>query len=103
MNRGVFYFGIISAISALVGVICYFINPVITIVCGVVSLINSVIQIAFGDQNNFGTEFFSIIVAVIISLIFDLPIFTFIGFILCVVEVIMAFLGWVMMYKMFRR
>ena len=102
MNRGVFYFGIMSAISSIVGVICYFINAGITIICGVVSLINSVVQITFGDQNNLGTEIFSVFVAVIISLIFNLPIFAFIGFILCVVEVIMAFLGWIMMYRMFR-
>lgn len=102
MNRGVFYFRIMSAISSIVGVICYFINPVITIICGVVSLINSVVQITFGDQNNLSTEIFSVFIAVIISLIFDLPIFAFIGFILCVVEIIMAFLGWVMMYRMFR-
>lgn len=99
MNKSPFaqLFNIISTLAAIIGIITYFINPAIAIVCGIISFLNSLVQIFLGDQNNLTTEIITIILAVIIALIIDVPIFTFICFALCAGEIILLLLGWILL------
>lgn len=88
---------IVSTLAAIVGIITYFINPTITIICGIISFINSLIQIFFGDQNNITTEIITIIIGLIAALIFDAPIFACICFALCIGEILLLLIGWLML------
>lgn len=92
------FFNILSFLAVIIGVIAFFINPVITIFCGVISIMNSIIQVVMADQNNLNTEIATIIVAVIIALIFDLSIINIVSFALCAIELLMTVLGWIFMF-----
>lgn len=87
--------GFISILVSIAGVICFFINPTITIVCGVVSVINSLIQRFFGEQNSLITEFFTIFVAIIVAVIAKLAILQTVSFALCLDETILGVIGWI--------
>lgn len=96
-------FGILSVVAAIVGVIFFFINPTVTIVCAVISILNSIIQVVCGDQNNLTTEIATIVIAIIIALIADISIFNTICFALCIVEALMTVIGWIFMLVAGRR
>lgn len=97
MNRHPFVsvLSVIDIIAVIIGCIFYFINPTVTIICGVITAINSVTQVVWGDQNNFSTEIATIIISLIIASLADLPIFEFICFILCAVDLLMLVVGWI--------
>ena len=67
MNKFTTISGLISNLAAIVGVIFGFINPTVTIICAIIALIDSFLQITFGDQNNLGTEFLEIIIGLIVA------------------------------------
>jgi len=59
---------VVATISGLIGVISFFLgNPLITIVCAVICLCNSVIQVLFGGQNGFFTEIIAILVGLVVN------------------------------------
>ena len=88
-------FGFISILIAIAGVICFFINPTITIVCGVVSIIDSLIQRFFGEQNSLITEILTTFVAIIVAVIAKLAILQIVAFALCLAEAILGVIGWI--------
>ena len=93
-------FSIISNVFSIVGIICGFsgIYALLYIASGI-TLMNSFMQVIFGVQKNFITEIATIIVGVIISLIFKIPMLIAIAFALCFAELIMYILGIIMMGK----
>ena len=96
--------GFVSSISAIVGVVFWFINPTVTIVCALITIIDSIIQVIFGDQNNLTSEIATVIISAIISLIAKTPTFETICFGLCLVAAVFAIIGWISMlisYKNF--
>lgn len=88
-------FANITTLSSIVGIVGFFFSPTITIVCAAISLINSIIQVIWGDQTNIGTEIATIFVGIIIALIFHLPIINTIAIALCIVEAIIGILGYI--------
>lgn len=97
------FFSVISTLASVVGCIFYFINPVITIFCGAITLINSFLQIVFADQNNFTTEIVTIIIAVVVALIIDTAIIPCISFALCIADLLMLVTGWIFMFFLYKR
>ena len=85
--------GFIITLTSILGIIFFFINPVITIVCAVLSILNSVIQIFAGQQNNFTTELITGIIAVIIAFIAKISYINTICIALCIGDVLMNIMG----------
>lgn len=96
-------FHVLSILAAIIGIIFFFINPAITIVCAIISVLNSIIQVVFGGQNNLNTEIATIIIAVIIALIIDTSIINIICFALCAADILMLISGWIFMLIMYKR
>lgn len=97
-------FSLLTTIISIIGIIFYFVNPTVTTVCACFSVINSFIQIIYGDQKNFSTEILTVIIAVIVSGIRDLSYWNTICFSLCIADVLLAVLGWIsLLILMFRR
>jgi len=69
----------------------------IVLLCGIVSLINSFIQIIFGEQNSIITEAVTIVIALIISVVFDISWLIVVPLTLCIVDFIITILGWIQM------
>ena len=89
------FFNFVSSIASMIGIVCFFINPTITIICGILSLVNSILQVAFSDQNNLSTEITTIIIAIILALIIKTPIIPLIALFLCGVEILMLIISWI--------
>lgn len=105
MKKFVETMAIFTTIAAIVGIICYFtkVNNYLTIlyICAAASFLHSVLNVAFGDQNNLSTEKFTIILAVIVSLIFRLPIITMIALFICIFDFLFSLPGLIGMVLMF--
>lgn len=85
----------LGSLSSIIGIVAFFCNaPVITAICAGVTLIDSFLQVVFGDQNNFNTEIVTIIIGVIIGLVTDIGIVNGIAIALCFGCAIMTILGW---------
>lgn len=105
MNQSPFIsvIGAISTIASIVGAIFFFINPTVTIICAIISALNSILQVTFGDQNNITTEIAAIIIAVIVALIIQKPVFLIVCFAICLVEALMSVLGWIFMFTFYKK
>ena len=105
MNKSPFIsiLGAISTIASIVGIIFFFINPTVTIVCAAISALNSILQVTFADQNNITTEIVTIIIAVIVAFIIQKPIFPIICFALCLGDTLMSVLGWISMFIFYKK
>lgn len=88
------FFQAISSIGSVVGIVFFFINPIITILCGVLSLLSSIINVTYGDQNNLSTEISTIIIASVVALFTNLNWLEFSTFLLCTAEIIVLIVGW---------
>ena len=92
--------GVVSTISAIIGIVFFFINPIVTIVCGCITILNSLVQITFGGQNNIATEIITALIGLIVSLFVGSPIFLTICFALCIGDAVISTLGYVMLLFM---
>ena len=88
-------FGFVSTLSSIAGLICFFINPTVTVVCGITSVINSLIQRIWGEQNSLTTEIITIFIAMLVAVFADLYWLTCTSFALCLVETVFALIGWI--------
>lgn len=95
-------FGVLSTIVSILGIIFFFINPSVTCYCALFSLLNSLIQITVGGQNNLNTEISTIIIALIIALIGRLNILRTISFAICLIDVLMYIFGLIYMWLNFK-
>lgn len=97
------FFQILSVIGSVLGIVFFFINPIVTIICGAFSLVSSIINIIWGDQNNLGTEIFTIVVATVIFFFTETNWFEIVTFALCIVEVLLTIIGRIAMAFSSRR
>ena len=73
MKKFVEILGVVELIVAIAGIICFFTgNVTITLYCAAFSLLHSLLNIIFGDQNGFGSELLTILIGVAVALIFKL-------------------------------
>lgn len=96
------FIGTLSTISSVIGLIYFFINPTVTIICGIISIINSIIQVLFSDQNSLTTETLTIFISIIVALIIHKPIFQTVCFALCIGDVLFLLLGWIHLIIIFK-
>lgn len=85
--------GILSVVFAILGIIFWFINPLVTVICAVLTLIDSVIQIKYGGQNGFATEILEIIIGSAIAIIAKLNYLNTVSFVLCIGTFLLWFVG----------
>lgn len=86
----------ISFVASVSGIICYFTGLfTITLICGLITLLDSAIQVFWGEQNNFVTEIITIIIGAMVALIFHLPFFACIFLFLCIGSAFMMLFGWI--------
>lgn len=95
--------GFISSLTSILGTIFYFFNPTVTIVCAILSILNSLIQVVFGDQNNLNTEIATIIIAAIVALFIKTSIFNFTCFAICAVDSLILIIGWIFMIFTYKK
>lgn len=88
-------FGFISSLISIIGIILFFINPVFTFFCASFSIINSILQVFVGEQNNFSTEILTIIIAIIIAFVAKISYINTISFALCVSDALLSIIGWI--------
>ncbi len=90
-------FSLSTTIISIIGIIFFFVNPTVTTVCACFSIINSFIQVIYGDQKNFSTEILTVIIAIIISGIAGISYWNTICLSLCIADVLLTVLGWISM------
>jgi len=85
MKKFVEVMGTIEFLTSLAGVICFFTgHQAITLFCAAFSLLHSFLNVVFGDQNNLGTEIFTVIVAMIVAVIFKLDMLGVVAVAICI-------------------
>lgn len=94
----------VGFVASITGIISFLLNnPIITVICAVVTLVDSGIQIFIGDQNSFITEILTVLIGAIIGLITKIGIFSGIAVALCFVCAFMTLLGWgIQLYSFIR-
>lgn len=96
--------GILSTITSVVGTIAFFNQATALLcICAVISIVNSLVQVIGGSQNNLNTEIATVVIFSIISFFTNNGWLNMVAFGLCVVEVAMTVLGWIMMLFMMRK
>lgn len=83
----------LSWMTSIVGFVFAFFNPVVTIVCGAFSLFSSIMNVCFGDQNNWNTELFTIVIGIMIGCFSDISIWLSVAAALCLVSGIFGVVG----------
>lgn len=86
-------FSYFSSLSSLVGIVFFFFDPRVTLICAAISLFNSVIQVFFGSQNGFTTEILEILIGAVISWVFDLTWYHSVALILCIGDFFLMLIG----------
>lgn len=99
MNKFTAISPFLSFIASIIGIICYFTNiTTVTIICGIITLLDSAAQVFWGSQKNFNTEFITIVIGIIIALIFKLSIFPCVFLCLCIGSALLTVIGWVFLF-----
>ena len=94
----------ISTIFAIAGIVCFFCGlRTITIICAVVTIIDSFVQIRWGDQNNFVTEIIAAIVGVFVALFTKTNIVHLISVALCIWCIVALLFGWIYLIVITRK
>lgn len=89
-------FSTLSTLVSIVGAICFFAFPPLTYFCGAFSLLNSFIQLIFGEQKNLTTEISTAILGLIVALLVKGNILLYIAFMLCIGEIFTTIIGWIL-------
>lgn len=93
----------VSGVTSIIGLICAFVYPPLALVLGGFSLFTSVMNVWFGDQNNFVTEIIAIGVGVVIGLLFEVDMVVAIAGAVCGLEAVIAIVGWIALIFMTSR
>ena len=88
-------FSHISGITSIIGFVCAFSNPGVTMVMAAISLFASVLNVWFGDQNNFVTEIIAIGIGLLVALLFEIEILLALSAAICLGDMIISILGWI--------
>lgn len=87
----------ISFLCACAGTIFYFCNlPLLAVLCGVITLAESITNVLRGTQNNLITEIATLIIGLILALIFRLHIPSTLAVALCISNLLFTVIGWCM-------
>ena len=89
------FFQFASFVSSVLGIIFFFSNPTVTIYCACICILNSLIQVTSGSQNNIGSEIFTIIVAMVVAAIIKKPMLDIVVFAICLSDIAFLVLGYV--------
>ena len=85
MKKFVEILGTIEFLASLAGIICFFTgHQTITLFCAAFSILHSFLNVVFGDQNNLGTEIFTIFVALIVAVVFKLDMLSVVAVAVCI-------------------
>lgn len=96
--------GIVSTIMAVIGIVFYFLdNQTITIIAAVFSLIDSFVQVVYGDQKHWISETITIFIAIIISVIFELSLFGTLAIFICFENALLTILGYIFLPSIIKR
>ena len=96
--------GIIANIVAIAGIVCFFCGlRTVTVICAVITIIDSFIQIRWGDQNNFVTEIIAAIVGVFVALFTKTNIVHLISVVLCIWCIVALLFGWIYLIVITRK
>ena len=94
MRKFLSFSGAFSTLASIAGIVFYFTGlQTYTIICAICTLIDSFLQIKFGEQNNLTTEIISIIIGIIIALFAKVNIIGCASVSLCIVNALMSILG----------
>lgn len=83
--------GKLTTFATIVGIISFFwkFDSHITVLycCAGVSFLHSVLNVAFGDQNNLVTEGYTLAIGAIVAFVFKLPLLPMLALSICIGEV----------------
>lgn len=86
--------GLIADIAGCTGIVMYFIGmPIITVICASITIIDSIVQVVWGGQNNFITEVIAIIIGIIVGYVFNIHIVNSISLVLCIFCTVFLVIG----------
>lgn len=98
-----FWLRIFSFVASIVGIVFFFIKPIITLFCSIVTVLLSIFDCIWGEQTNFNTEIATIIIAIVICCFTHTPIFYGIGFALCITEFLFSLIGYISLWIKLRK
>lgn len=85
MKKIVEHMAVLEFVAAVAGIICFFTgHQTITFFCAGFSLLHSFLNVVFGEQNGFGTEILTVIVAIVVSMVFHLDMFGVVAVAICI-------------------
>jgi len=85
MKKFVEVLGGIEFFVAIAGIVCFFTgHETITLFCAAFSILHSFLNVVFGEQNGFGTEFLTVFVGLIVAVVFKLDMFSVVAVALCI-------------------
>ena len=77
-------FSVIDTLSTIIGIIFYYIGlPIVTIISACLSILDSILQVKYGDQNSLATEVITVIIGVIVALIAKISIIPCVAVTIC--------------------
>jgi hypothetical protein len=85
MKKFVEVLGGIEFFVAIAGIVCFFTgHQTITFFCAAFSLLHSFLNVVFGEQNGFGTEILTVVVAIVVAVVFHLDMFGVVAVAICI-------------------
>ena len=93
----------LTTFATIVGVISFFwkFDSHITVLycCAGISFLHSVLNVAFGDQNNLVTEGYTLAIGAIVALVFGLPLLPMLALFICIGEAFFTVLAIISILK----
>lgn len=89
-------FSVLGGIAAVVGIVFWFVPSLpntVTYICAGICILDNVVQVFFGNQNNFATEIYAVIIAAIICVIWKRPLLPMAALCLCFESALMTVLA----------
>ena len=97
-------FGIASVITSAIGTVAFFTHSyTLLIVCAVISIADSLIQIIWGEQNNLNTEIATIVIFSVVSFFSNVKWIILVSFGLCISSLLITIVGWVLILFFIKR
>ncbi len=94
MERFAENYKIISSLFAVAGIVFYFLGFVwITILCALISISDSIIQVVWGEQNSFATEILAAFIGVVVSIFAHVPLFGVVALAICIESTALLLIG----------
>ena len=86
------FMGRFTTIAAVAGVVSYFwkFDSYLTVLycCAGLCFLHSVLNVAFGDQNNLVTEGYTLVIGAVVAFVFKLPLLSMLALFICFGELV---------------